>query len=114
MKLKFVAVYTELATNYCAYLPGLPGCVSTGTTWNEIQDMIQEAAEFHIEGMMENGDPLPSERMSAEEAMLHHCEPLTEQEIEEYSQYGECPTVLSVTFKEIEVEVPIPAPVATG
>lgn len=114
MKLKFVAVFTEMPNNYCAYLPDLPGCVTTGKTWEKVQKMILEAAEFHIEGMLENGDPLPDERMSAEQAMLYHCEPLTEQELKEYSQYGDPPTVLSVTFKEIEVEVAVPSPAAAG
>ena len=76
--------------------------------------MIREAAEFHIEGMLEHGDPLPTEQMSVEQAMVYHSEPLTEKEIENYAQYGDWPTTLSVTFKEIEVDVPAAPPVTTG
>ena len=110
MKLKFVAVFIELPNNWCAYLPDLPGCVSTGKTWEDIQDMIQEAVEFHIEGMIENGDPLPEKMMSVEEAILCHSQPLTEAEMAEIAQHGKIPTTLSTTFKPIEVEIPAPAP----
>ena len=108
MKLKFVVIFTEMPNNYCAYVPDLPGCISTGKTWGKILEMIHECLEFHIEGMMINGDPLPESRMSMEEAMAHHCEPLTDEEQEELSKYEFAPT-LSVTFKEIEVEVDVPA-----
>lgn len=109
MKLKVVAVLTEMPNNYAAYVPDLPGCISTGKTWEKMLEMIQECLEFHIEGMMLNGDPLPERYMSLEEAMAYHCEPISEEELEELSKYDFPPT-LSVTFKEIEVEVDIPAP----
>lgn len=108
MNRKFVVVFTEMPNNYSAYLPDLPGCVSTGKTWDDIQDMVREAIEFHIEGMLGHGDLLPLQAMSMEEAMVYHSEPLTEEEMEEYSQYGDPPIILSNTFKEIEVEIPIP------
>lgn len=113
MKFKFVAVLTEMPNNYSAYVPDLPGCISTGKTWEKMVEMIHECLEFHIEGMMINGDPLPETRMSLEEAMAHHCEPFTEEELEEFSKYDFPPT-LSVTFKEIEVEVAMPAPAETA
>ena len=113
MKLNLVAVFTELPSNYCAYLPDLPGCVSTGKSWEEIQTMIREAAEFHVEGMMEHGDPLPTKIMTMEEAMNYHSEPLTAEELEELSKF-DFPPVLSTTFKEIEVEVPIAVSAATS
>jgi len=109
MKLKVVAVLTEMPNNYAAYVPDLPGCISTGKTWEKMLEMIQECLEFHIEGMMLNGDPLPERYMSMEEAMAYHCEPISEEELEELSKYDFPPT-LSVTFKEIEVEVDVPAP----
>ena len=114
MNRKFVAVFTEMPNNYCAYLPDLPGCVSTGRTWDEIQEMIREAVEFHIEGMLGHGDPLPPDSMTMEQAMIYHSEPLTAEELEEYSRYGDPATVLSTTFKEIEVEINVPVPVTAG
>jgi predicted RNase H-like HicB family nuclease len=46
-------------TNYSAYVPDLPGCVSTGDTIEEVGQNIQEAIEFHLRGMREDGDPIP-------------------------------------------------------
>ena len=46
-------------TNYSAYVPDLPGCVSTGDTLEELKQNIKEAIEFHLEGMRADGDPIP-------------------------------------------------------
>ena len=72
MKLTYAVVFEQTPNNYCAYIPDLPGCVSTGRTWEEMQWMIKEAIEFHIEGMQLDGDPIPPPRMSVEEALEYH------------------------------------------
>jgi predicted RNase H-like HicB family nuclease len=46
-------------TNYSAFVPDLPGCVSTGDTFEEVSRNIQEAIGFHLEGIREDGDPIP-------------------------------------------------------
>ena len=46
-------------SNYSAYVPDLPGCVSVGDTLDEVKQMIQEAIELHIEGLREDGLPVP-------------------------------------------------------
>jgi predicted RNase H-like HicB family nuclease len=46
-------------SNYSAYVPDLPGCVSTGNTVEEVQRNIEEAIAFHLEGMREDGLPIP-------------------------------------------------------
>ena len=45
--------------SYWAYIPDLPGCVSCGDTIEEVKRMIVEAAEFHLESMIADGDPIP-------------------------------------------------------
>ena len=45
--------------NYSAYLPSLLGCVSVGSTPNEIQENIKEAIHLHLQGMREDGDDIP-------------------------------------------------------
>ena len=45
--------------NLSAYVPDLPGCVTTGRTVAEIERNILEAIEFHLEGMIEDGEPIP-------------------------------------------------------
>ena len=108
MKLKFVAVFEQSPNNWCAYIPDLPGCVSTGKTWEKMREMIKEAITRHIEVMLEYGEPLPETQMSIEEAIAYHAEPLTEGEMAEYLRHGEPPALLSTTFQPIEVDVTIP------
>jgi predicted RNase H-like HicB family nuclease len=56
---KFAVVIEEGPNNYSAYVPDLPGCISTGKTLAEIEKNIRDAIEYHIEGMIEDGDPVP-------------------------------------------------------
>ena len=57
--MKLVVVYEQAPNNYGAYVPDLPGCVALAKTLEETQQMIREAIEFHLEGMIEHGDPIP-------------------------------------------------------
>lgn len=45
--------------NYSAYVPDLPGCITTGETIEEVTRLMQEAIEFHLEGLREDGLPIP-------------------------------------------------------
>lgn len=45
--------------NFGAHVPVLPGCVATGSTFNEVKKNIKEAIEFHVEGSLEDNDPIP-------------------------------------------------------
>jgi predicted RNase H-like HicB family nuclease len=46
-------------SNYSAYVPDLPGCVTTGNTIEEVRSNIQEAISLHLDGMREDGEPIP-------------------------------------------------------
>ena len=72
MKLTYAVVFEQTPNNYCAYIPDLPGCISTGRTWDKMLAMIKEAIAFHIEGMHEDGDPIPPPQMSVAEALAYH------------------------------------------
>jgi len=52
--------------NYSAYVPDLPGCVATGPTAQETQRNIREAIAMHIEGLREDGLPVPEPQTQAE------------------------------------------------
>ena len=52
-------MYEDAGTNFSAYLPDLPGCVSTGRIKEEIACNIREAVQGHLEAMIEDGDPIP-------------------------------------------------------
>jgi predicted RNase H-like HicB family nuclease len=57
--MKYAVVFEKSSTGYGAYVPDLPGCVATGTTLQETERLIREAIELHLEGMREDGDPIP-------------------------------------------------------
>jgi len=46
-------------TSYGAYVPDLPGCVAVGETLQEVEALIREAIQFHLEGLRESGLPVP-------------------------------------------------------
>lgn len=55
------AVVIERATgNYSAYVPDLPGCIATGASYAEAEAEIRAAIEFHLEGLREDGLPIPA------------------------------------------------------
>lgn len=53
-------VVEDAGSNYCAYVIGLDGCVTTGKTIDETVANMKEAIEFHLEGMKLHGDRLPT------------------------------------------------------
>ena len=54
------AIVIEPASgNYSAYVPDLPGCVATGATLQEVEEEMREAITFHLEGLREDGLPVP-------------------------------------------------------
>ena len=58
--MKYAVVIERADSNYSAYVPDLPGCVATGSTIEEAEAEIREAIKFHIEGMKEDGLPIPA------------------------------------------------------
>jgi len=56
---KYLVIFEKTRTGYSAYVPDLPGCISTGKTKKEIEQNIQEAIEFHLEGMLLDGEKIP-------------------------------------------------------
>jgi len=56
---KYAVVVEKGPNNYSAYVPDLPGCISTGKTLEQIKANIREAIELHLEGMIADGLPIP-------------------------------------------------------
>jgi len=46
-------------SNYSAWSPDLPGCVATGSTLEEVEREMRAAIAFHLEGLAEDGEPMP-------------------------------------------------------
>jgi predicted RNase H-like HicB family nuclease len=57
--MKYAVVFEKSDTGYAAYVPDLPGCVTTGSTLEETERLIREAIEFHIDGMKLHGERIP-------------------------------------------------------
>ena len=57
--MRYLVVVEKGATSFGAYVPDLPGCVAAGKTRDEVLALIREAIEFHIEGLKQDGQPIP-------------------------------------------------------
>ncbi|HKH44019.1 MAG TPA: type II toxin-antitoxin system HicB family antitoxin [Thermoanaerobaculia bacterium] len=57
--MRYAIVIENAGPNYSAYVPDLPGCIATGATIEEVEREICEAIEFHLEGLREDGSPIP-------------------------------------------------------
>ena len=57
--MRYAVVIEKSETGYGAYVPDLPGCVAVGETLPETEQLIQEAVEFHLEGLREDGVRAP-------------------------------------------------------
>jgi predicted RNase H-like HicB family nuclease len=58
-KRKFLVVIERAQGNLSAYVPDLPGCVTTGRTRKEVLANMRKAIDLHLEGMLEDGEPIP-------------------------------------------------------
>jgi predicted RNase H-like HicB family nuclease len=63
---RFLVVVEDAGRNFSAYSPDLPGCVATGGTREEAETNMYEAIQLHIEGLREDGLPIPSSNSIAE------------------------------------------------
>jgi predicted RNase H-like HicB family nuclease len=57
--MRYAVVIEDAGSNFSAYVPDLPGCVATGATLEEAENAIREAIEFHLDGLREDGSPVP-------------------------------------------------------
>ena len=64
--MRYAVVIEKAETNYSAYVPDLPGCVATGSSVKEVEKEIRDAILFHIEGLKEDGLPVPAPSSIAE------------------------------------------------
>ena len=64
--MRYLVVVERGPTSYGAHVPDLPGCVAAADTKAEVLRLIREAIEFHLEGLKEDGAPIPSPRSSSE------------------------------------------------
>ena len=58
--MRYMVIIEKGEKGYGAHVPDLPGCIAAGETREEVLELIKEAIEFHIEGLREEGKPVPS------------------------------------------------------
>ncbi len=64
--MQYLVVIEKGPTSFGAYVPDLPGCIAVGETRAEVTQLIHEAIEFHVEGLIEDGLPVPQPASQAE------------------------------------------------
>jgi len=64
--MRYAIVIEKADSKYSAYVPDLPGCIATGRTIEETEQQIQEAIEFHLEGLRDDGVPIPQPESQVE------------------------------------------------
>lgn len=67
---EYLVVIEKADTNYSAYSPDLPGCVATGDTREETLQRMRDAIAMHLEGLRQDGLPIPAPASSAEYVAL--------------------------------------------
>lgn len=63
---EYLVIVERADANYSAYSPDLPGCVATGDTKEETLQRMREAIAMHLQGLREDGLPIPPPSSSAE------------------------------------------------
>lgn len=64
--MRYAVVIEKAGDNFSAYVPDLPGCIATGVTASEAEAEIRTAIRFHIDGLREDGLPIPEAVSRAE------------------------------------------------
>ena len=67
MRLKYAVLFERADNNWAAYVPDLPGCITTGKTLEETESNIREAIEGHLKTLRDFGDPVPQPTSVAKE-----------------------------------------------
>jgi predicted RNase H-like HicB family nuclease len=57
--MRYAVVIEKAGENYSAYVPDLPGCIATGDTVADVEREIRDAIRFHVDGLREDGLPVP-------------------------------------------------------
>ena len=63
--MKYLIVIEQTTTGYSAYSPDIKGCVTTGSTLEEVKQNMQEAIDFHLEGLKLEGYKIPQPKTTS-------------------------------------------------
>lgn len=65
MPMKYMVVVEQGLESWGAYVPDLPGCIAAGDSKEEVLRLIQEAIEFHLDDLKQDGQPFPAAHSSS-------------------------------------------------
>ena len=107
--MKYTVIIEKAPNNYCAFSPDVLGCISVADSPEEMREMIREALEFHLEGMLLDGHPIPepTARIETLEAAGQEYVVVYEKGLKNYAAYvpdfaHECDEVTGDSFEEVE------------
>jgi len=69
--MRYMVVIEKGPNSFGAYVPDLPGCIAAAETEGEVLELIQEAIEFHLEGIRDEGVPVPQPHSYSEFVEVH-------------------------------------------
>lgn len=64
--MRYAVIVEQGEDSFGAHVPDLPGCIAVAETKEEVLDLIQQAIEFHLESLREDGLPIPPATSSVE------------------------------------------------
>lgn len=109
--MKYTVIIERAPNNYCAFSPDVLGCISVGKTPEEMREMIREALEFHLEGLLLDGHPIPepTARIETLEAAGREYVVVYEKGLKNYAAYvpdfaHECDEVTGDSMEEVQQE----------
>jgi predicted RNase H-like HicB family nuclease len=70
MRFKYAVLFEQAESNWAAYVPDLPGCITTGKTLEETEVNIREAIEGHLRTLKEFGEAVPQPTSVAREVEI--------------------------------------------
>lgn len=62
---RYLVIIEESDSGFSAFLPDLPGCIATASSREEVESLMREGVELHLEGLRESGEPVPPPRATA-------------------------------------------------
>ena len=65
-RMRYLVVVEKGSSSFGAYVPDLPGCIAAGESKDEVLSLIREAIELHLEGLKEEGQPIPAPSSTSE------------------------------------------------
>ena len=64
--MRYLVVVEKGPSSFGAYVPDPPGCIAAGESKDEVLSLIRDAIELHLEGLKEEGQPIPPPSSTSE------------------------------------------------